>query len=105
VVYDFPKGVRVYAFCRTIDNCYGENASLIPGSKGRCDLLQLRITGETKMDASDLEHAALFNAIRTGKPANNGDYMVRSTTSRSRLEALRGARSSEDGELKLATAR
>ncbi len=47
VVYDFPNGVRVYAFCRTIDNCYNENSSLILGSKGRCDLLNLRITGET----------------------------------------------------------
>jgi hypothetical protein len=87
VVYDFPKGVRVYAFCRTIDHCYDENSSLILGSKGRCDLLQLRITGETnltiprsRLDPYDLEHVALFNGIRTGKPLNNGDYMVRSTT-------------------------
>jgi len=88
VVYDFPKGVRVYAFCRTIDNCYDENSSLILGSKGRCDLLQLRIMGETnwqhpgpasKMNAYDLEHVALFNGIRSGKPVNNGDYMIRST--------------------------
>ncbi|MGD0580157.1 MAG: Gfo/Idh/MocA family oxidoreductase [Bryobacteraceae bacterium] len=88
VVYDFPKGVRVYAFCRTIDNCYNENSSLILGSKGRCDLLRLRITGETnwesqeaksKASAYDLEHVALFNGIRTGKPVNNGDYMARST--------------------------
>ncbi|MDR3717827.1 MAG: Gfo/Idh/MocA family oxidoreductase [Bryobacteraceae bacterium] len=88
VVYEFPKGVRVYAFCRTIDNCYEENSSLILGTKGRCDLLKLRITGETnwessgpksKRDAYDLEHVALFNGIRTGKPVNNGDYMARST--------------------------
>jgi predicted dehydrogenase len=88
VVYDFPKGVRVYVFCRTIDNCYEENSSLILGSKGRCDLLRLRITGATnwqsttersKMGAYDLEHVALFHGIRTGKPVNNGDYMVRST--------------------------
>ncbi len=88
VVYDFPRGVRVYAYCRTIDNCYEENSSLILGNKGRCDLLQLRITGETnwqhpgpksKMDAYDLEHVALFNGIRSGKPVNNGDYMIRST--------------------------
>ncbi|HVN04935.1 MAG TPA: Gfo/Idh/MocA family oxidoreductase [Bryobacteraceae bacterium] len=88
VVYDFPQGVRVYAFCRTIDNCYNENSSLILGTKGRCDLLQLRITGETnwesqaaksKADAYDLEHVALFTGIRKGAPVNNGDYMVRST--------------------------
>jgi len=88
VVYDFPKGVRVYAFCRTIDNCYNENSSLILGSKGRCDLLRLRIMGETnwqrpadqsKVDPYELEHVALFNGIRTAKPVNNGDYMIRST--------------------------
>jgi len=88
VVYEFPRGVRVYAYCRTIDNCYNENSSLILGAKGRCDLLNLRITGETnwasaqppsKNNAYDLEHVALFDAIRSGKPLNNGDYMVRST--------------------------
>ncbi len=88
VVYEFPKGVRVYAFCRTIDNCYEENSSLILGTKGRCDLLKLRITGETnwesggpksKKDAYDLEHVALFEGIRSGNPVNNGEYMARST--------------------------
>ncbi len=88
VVYDFPGGVRVYAYCRTIDNCYNENSSLILGTKGRCDLLKLTITGETnwksagpvsKNNAYDLEHAALFSAIRSGNPLNNGEYMIRST--------------------------
>lgn len=88
VVYDFPGEVRVYAYCRTIPNCYDENASLIMGTKGRCDLLKLRIEGETnwqhpgsqsKSSAYDLEHVALFRAIRGGKPLNNGSYMVRST--------------------------
>jgi myo-inositol 2-dehydrogenase / D-chiro-inositol 1-dehydrogenase len=88
VVYDFPKGVRVYAYCRTIDNCYNENSSLITGTKGRCDLLQLRISGETnwqhagtksKDNAYDLEHVELFKAIRAGKALNNGDYMADST--------------------------
>ncbi len=87
-VYDFPEGVRVYAFCRTIDNCYNENSSLILGSKGQCDLLKLRITGEAKWEhagpksknnAYDLEHVALFESIRGGKRLNNGDYMVAST--------------------------
>ena len=88
VVYDFPGGVRVYAFCRTIDNCYNENSSLILGSKGRCDLLKLKIEGavnwqhpgeQSKASAYDLEHVAFFGSIRSGKPLNNGDYMVRST--------------------------
>jgi predicted dehydrogenase len=88
VVYEFAGGVRIYAYCRTIDNCYNENSSLLIGAKGRCDLLRLRIQGETnwqhpggtsKNPAYDLEHVALFQAIRAGKPINNGDYMVPST--------------------------
>jgi predicted dehydrogenase len=88
VVYEFAGGVRIYAYCRTIDNCYNENSSLLIGTKGRCDLLRLRIQGETnwqhpggtsKNPAYDLEHVALFQAIRAGKPINNGDYMVPST--------------------------
>ncbi|MBL8175397.1 MAG: Gfo/Idh/MocA family oxidoreductase [Bryobacterales bacterium] len=88
VVYEFPKGVRVYAYCRTIPECYNENSSLILGTKGRCDLLKLRIEGEinwehsgpkAKNNAYDLEHVALFDAIRNAKPINSGDYMVRST--------------------------
>jgi predicted dehydrogenase len=88
VVYEFPGGVRVYAACRTIDHCYNENSSLILGSKGRCDLLKLRISGATnwestaeksKNNAYDLEQAALLKGIRAGQPVNNGDYMVRST--------------------------
>jgi predicted dehydrogenase len=88
VVYDFPNGVRVYALCRTIENCYNENSSLILGTKGRCDLLKLQITGAVnwkstgnpaKNNAYDLEHVALFEAIRAGRTVNNGDYMARST--------------------------
>ena len=88
VVYEFASGVKIYAYCRTIDNCYNENSSLILGTKGRCDLLRLRIQGETnwqhppspgRNNPYDLEHVALFEAIRSGKPVNCGDYMVRST--------------------------
>jgi hypothetical protein len=91
VVYEFPSGVRVYAYCRTIGNCYNcynENSSLILGAKGRCDLLNLCITGETnwsssqppsKNSACDIDLVALSEAIRVGRPLNNGDYMVRST--------------------------
>lgn len=85
VVYDFPGNVRVYAYCRTIDNCYNENSSVITGTKGKCDLLRLRIQGATnwaspressKNNAYDLEHIALFQAIRSGNPINNSDYMI-----------------------------
>jgi predicted dehydrogenase len=86
VVYEFANGVRLYAFCRTIDNCYNENSSVILGTKGRCFLTQTRITGETrwqyegpKANPYDIEHVELFKAIRSGDPINSGDYMFRST--------------------------
>ncbi len=86
VVYEFAGGVRVYASCRTIPNCYNETSSIILGAKGRCHLLRGRIEGETtweyqgpKDNSQDLEHAELFQAIRSGTPLNHGDYMARST--------------------------
>ncbi|MGE5645810.1 MAG: Gfo/Idh/MocA family protein [Acidobacteriota bacterium] len=88
VVYEFANGVRMYAFCRTIPECYNEVSSILLGTKGRCNIVQCRIEGETnwqfdgsknKNDAYDLEHEVLFGAIRAGRTVNNGDYMVRST--------------------------
>jgi predicted dehydrogenase len=88
VVYEFSNGVRIYAYCRTIDNCYNENSSVILGTKGQCDLLNLRITGEnawqhpsekSKGRAYVDEHVALLKSIRADKPLNNGSYMVDST--------------------------
>lgn len=86
VVYEFPSGVHVYAYCRTIQNCYNGRTSLYLGTKGHADIMKTQIEGETnwkyegpKADPYDLEHVALFTAIRSGKPLNNGDYMVRST--------------------------
>jgi predicted dehydrogenase len=92
VVYEFPAGVRVYAFCRTIPDCYNETSSILLGSKGRANLLSMTIEGETKWKYTGprtysspesnpyfIEHAELFRAIRSGNPVNNGDYMARST--------------------------
>jgi predicted dehydrogenase len=85
VVYEFPNGVRVYAFCRTTNACYDESSSLIFGTKGRASVLSCRISGETrwrwegKGDPYQIEHDKLFAAIRSGKPLNNGDYLCRST--------------------------
>jgi predicted dehydrogenase len=85
VVYEFDQGVRVYAFCRTTNGCYDENASLISGAKGKADILKCRIWGETnwrwqgQSDPYQIEHDRLFAGIRSGNPINCGDYMARST--------------------------
>ena len=44
VIYEFPNGVRLYAFCRTTTGCYNESSSLIFGSKGKADLTRCIIT-------------------------------------------------------------
>jgi predicted dehydrogenase len=92
MTYEFPGGVRLYAFCRTIPNCYNETSSILLGTKGRALILQGRIEGEkpwtyngpriySSPDANpyQLEHNAFFKAIRAGQPMNSGDFMVRST--------------------------
>lgn len=85
VIYEFDKGVRVYAFCRTTTGCYDESSSLIFGSKGRASLTSCRIWGDTnwrwegQCDPYQEEHNLMFAGIRSGKPLNNGDYMARST--------------------------
>ncbi len=85
VIYEFANGVRIYAFCRTTTGCYDEYSSIVFGSKGKADIMGCRITGETnwrwtgQCDPYQREHDVLFAAIRSGKPVNNGDYMVPST--------------------------
>jgi len=85
VVYEYDSGVPIYAFCRTTNNCHNSTSSIIHGSKGRASVLASRIWGETnwrwegRCDPYQKEHDVLFGAIRSGKPVNNGDYMVRST--------------------------
>jgi len=85
VVYEFDKGVRVYAFTRTTAGCYDENSSLLSGSKGKASLLNCRIWGENtwrwqgQCDPYQIEHDKLFAGIRSGSPINCGEYMARST--------------------------
>jgi predicted dehydrogenase len=92
VVYQFENGVRLYAFCRAADNCYGENSSIILGTKGRAFVVQMRIEGEnpwryngpnTSADPLtnpyQVEHTEFFKGIRSGNLINSGHYMADST--------------------------
>lgn len=90
-VFEFANGVRLYAFCRTIPDCYEENSSVLLGTKGRAFVTQTRIEGETNWrycdsmcsgadsDPYQVEHNELFKAIRSGNPINSGSYMIGST--------------------------
>jgi myo-inositol 2-dehydrogenase / D-chiro-inositol 1-dehydrogenase len=85
VVYEYENGVKIYAFCRTQHDCHGGVSDVIMGTKGRCDLLKNRITGETNWQYEGeygsgfkIEHQELFKAIRSGTPMVS-DYMIDST--------------------------
>ncbi len=85
VVYEFDSGVRIYAFCRTTTGCHNDSSSIVLGTKGKADITNYRIWGETnwrsqlRCNPYQREHDVLFAAIRSGHPVNNGDYMVPST--------------------------
>jgi myo-inositol 2-dehydrogenase / D-chiro-inositol 1-dehydrogenase len=85
VLYEFPNGVPVYAFCRTTTGCYDEDSSIVLGTKGRASVKARRIWGQTnwrwqgQADPYQIEHDQLFASIRSGRPLNNGSYMADST--------------------------
>ena len=84
--YEFPTGVRVFFTCRQQNGCAGLVDELVLGTKGQAWILKNRIEGEhpwhyhgRPANKYRLEHEALFHAIRSGKPINNGTYMAQST--------------------------
>jgi predicted dehydrogenase len=90
VFYEYPTGVHVYFTCRQQSDTSALTDELVLGTKGHANILQYRIDGENpwtyegpdrKNTAKmyDLEHEAMFNSIRDGKPINNGHYMANST--------------------------
>lgn len=86
VVFEYANGVRVFGFTRDQADCYNNTSDLILGTKGRCSVIDCRIDGEKpwryegpRPNMYDVEHQELFAALRSGKPINNGDYMVLSS--------------------------
>ena len=90
VVFDYPNGVPVYAYCRDIPGCHNITSDTILGTKGRAIMpRKCRIEdrkGNTVWSAEkstinmyDNEHKELFESIRRGQPINNSDYMATSS--------------------------
>jgi predicted dehydrogenase len=86
VVYEWANGTRCYAYCRQQPGCYSDTSDIYLGAKGQANILKFRIDGANPWRFEGeggnmyvLEHKALFEAIRSGKPINNGVYMARST--------------------------
>lgn len=89
VFYEYPSGIRVNFMCRQQQDCTSYVDEVVRGTKGQARILANQIEGENPwqfdkeaaeaIDMYDLEHIALFNSIRDGRPINNGHYMANST--------------------------
>jgi predicted dehydrogenase len=86
VVYEYGNGVRMYGFNRTQYGCHASFSAKLLGSKGFCDVMGQRISGDTnwryggpRRDGHQVEQEELLSAIRSGNVINNGLYMTRST--------------------------
>ena len=88
VCYEWADGTKCFAYTRQMKGVFNQVEDFVLGTKGRAQILRHQIEeGETKWryrgkgDPSmyDAEHYALFDAIRSGKPINNGKYMSYST--------------------------
>ncbi|MGL6226025.1 MAG: Gfo/Idh/MocA family oxidoreductase [Thermoguttaceae bacterium] len=86
VVYEYPDGRTIQAYCRQQDNCFNDVDDYFTGTEGFATVLRGEITGKSPYkqakvpsDMYVLEHAALYNAIKSGNTINNGDYMAKST--------------------------
>ncbi len=106
VVYEYADGRTLSAFSRQIPKCFSGAESIIYGSKGQAMIGNVgshgKITGpgayvqtRVKEAATQLEHKALYDAIRSGGSTyvNNGDYMVKAT-----LACLLGNKVCETGQ-------
>lgn len=84
VVFEYENGVNVFGFCRDIPGCHNVTSDVVFGTKGKAFMpSRCRIEGETKWrydgpksSMYDNEHKELFDAVRSGNPINNADYMI-----------------------------
>jgi predicted dehydrogenase len=92
VEFEFPNGARVSSYCRQNDGTFSRVADRVVGTKGVAELRGLgqpgRITGESKWRYDGefpnpyvLEHKALVESVRAGKPINEGKQVAESTLS------------------------
>jgi len=102
--YEWDNGLICNMASRQIKGCQGHNQDVIRGDKGALIIgkggapfidgeKRWRFRGEEK-NMYDLEHEALFNAIRKGEVINDGDRMMLST-----LVAIMGREAAYTGQL------
>lgn len=88
-VFEYASGIRYNAGTRHEPGTDGMFQDLATGSKGRCDMMQYAIydlngkpvqkLGKRRTDMHQLEHDAMYAALRRGEIPNNGEYMAKSS--------------------------
>ena len=89
MVYEYANGTRLYSYCRQQPGCFSDVSDLFVGTQGKARVGEIRKHAtqgapDWRYDGPSCnmyeeEHKALFGAIRSGVPINNGQYMARST--------------------------
>ena len=86
VCYEYPNGLKVFAYTRQMGGCHNEVKDFIFGTQGTAVVLDNSIKGKEQWKYEgpsssmyDVEHKELFEGIRSGNHINNGVYMAHST--------------------------
>ncbi len=86
VIYEYENGTKLFANCRQMAGCSVDVSDHIVGNKGKAELMRAVIEGEQpwryrgeKPNMYEQEHRAMFKAIRSSSPINNGAYMAKSS--------------------------
>lgn len=105
---EYKSGVTFYSFCRQQNGCWSKNDAIIAGTKGTAELLtgvirdySGNVVYQQKKSPQDMyliEHQKMYEAIRSGNPINNGEYMAKATMMgiASRIACYTGTRVSWD---------
>ncbi len=85
-VFEYENGVRYLAATRHQPGCSNPFRDNVVGTKGEANLMRFTITGENEWKwgkgrtvMTQLEHDAMYAALRNGEVINNGEYMAKST--------------------------
>ncbi|MAF65554.1 MAG: oxidoreductase [Planctomycetes bacterium] len=101
-VYEWENGVRCFSSCRQWSGAASDVSDYVYGTRGSANIQRHRIDagpwnwrwkGDGPDDMYQNEHDALFAAIRSGEPINNGEYMCSST-----MMAIMGRMSAYTGQ-------
>ncbi len=98
VVFEYPSGVKLFAYCRQQAGCHIDVSDYVLGTSGTADVMKhtitswdvrpptrdaAKVTWRAPRNRSDNmyqnEHDDLFASIRSGKPINDGEWMAKST--------------------------